>query len=927
MNANGLDDVPLLATDTSSVQAERKQQVKGKGKIPVSIPSPSTGSTHTHEGQEAARLAKERIAQRRKQEEDWAKEAVVTIHKVVLNSFVKFGAGLTIQHVICGFEASRILIKNLPMDARKSEIIELFTQQGIDAEDLAILRTENVDGHQQATILGKAADVEVVALGLDGIEFRDENLEFVICERTSESRMMGSPDGNSCHLNIFWRAPPQVMIARYPGLEAWKVSQNLNGRLLGGQQVSAVPHWEPISHDARGLEYASPTDAVKISNIPAGTTIAEVQAFVGSQAVEPYPNTPYTSNQVLNALNTYLRSIPNCTLQNLTLKNSRHLNLVFARAFFGSWDSVRLAHVNLTGRTLRRGFPPLRSFPPSPYRFVLTVDENQYNAQETEWTELCSGKGKKATIKTRTVDRAGRRKVIITLLGHDKKAVGALKVRIESMASGQKLDTTYWHPSFKDAKGQTFFDDLYHSTGAYVRRDRKHNCIAVSGRTEAVETARVRIKEEVERISAEQWTIPLQRQALGFFIREGLAKMRGLLGEENVTLDVGSAKIVLHGADLEEARHHLRQLMDTFMDRSPPLTTASDDTLCPICCDIVSQPIEIGCHHIYCSSCLRHYILSTLDNHDFPLKCMGNDATCSKPLSLPLIQKFLPPQRFEQLVEAAFSSYIDKHPETFKYCNTPGCSQIYRTTTSPHELQCPSCFSEVCTACHDESHTGMTCVEKRLSKDLREQERLFQEWVMESGVKKCPSCQAWVEKMEGCNHMSCKCGTHFCWFCLGVFDQFGVYDHMTRAHGGIYNNPEPRANPGQPAAAQPQQNHVPDIVEFVGGPAAAAEQMAAFRRLEAERANRVQPGALPVGPAVRGVARAPLAGGIEGRGREALRNLQRYHWQAEEAEGQQARREAEDRREFMTLRNQGQRTGEANHGLEVEENESWCAIM
>lgn len=264
MNANGLDDVPLLATDTSSVQAERKQQVKGKGKIPVSIPSPSTGSTHTHEGQEAARLAKERIAQRRKQEEDWAKEAAVTIHKVVLNSFVKFGAGLTIQHVICGFEASRILIKNLPMDARKSEIIELFTQQGIDAEDLAILRTENVDGHQQATILGKAADVEVVALGLDGIEFRDENLEFVICERTSESRMMGSPDGNSCHLNIFWRAPPQVMIARYPGLEGWKVSQNLNGRLLGGQQVSAVPHWEPISHDARGLEYASPTDAVKI---------------------------------------------------------------------------------------------------------------------------------------------------------------------------------------------------------------------------------------------------------------------------------------------------------------------------------------------------------------------------------------------------------------------------------------------------------------------------------------------------------------------------------------------------------------------------------------------------------------------------------------------------------------------------------------
>ncbi|XP_006456183.1 hypothetical protein AGABI2DRAFT_195409, partial [Agaricus bisporus var. bisporus H97] len=416
--------------------------------------------------------------------------------------------------------------------------------------------------------------------------------------------------------------------------------------------------------------------------------------------------------------------------------------------------------------------------------------------------------------------------------------VGALKVRIEGMAAGQRLDASYWHPVFKDYKYLEFFDDLYHSTGAYFRSDWKHSCLTASGSTDAVEAAKAHIKDEIDRISAEEWTIPLQRRALGFFVREGLAKMKGLLGEENVTLDVNSAKIVLHGADLEEARHHLRQIMDTFTNRnaSSSSNTASEENPCPVCYDNVSDPFEIGCQHVYCSSCLRHYILSTFDNHSFPLKCMGSDATCNQPLSLPLIQRFLPRTRFEELMEAAFRSYIDKNPETFKYCNTPDCSQVYRATTSPQVLQCPSCFAEVCTACHNEGHTGITCAQRLAQKDVGEQERLLRRWATESGVKRCPSCQAWVEKSAGCNHMGCKCGAHFCWICLGVFESDRIYDHMSKEHGGFYNDPEPRVNAGQ---AVP--NNEPDIVDIVGGPAAAAEQMAAFRRIEAGRVYRVQP--------------------------------------------------------------------------------------
>mmetsp|Transcript_14611 Transcript_14611/g.25717 ORF Transcript_14611/g.25717 Transcript_14611/m.25717 type:complete len:253 (+) Transcript_14611:338-1096(+) len=32
-------------------------------------------------------------------------------------------------------------------------------------------------------------------------------------------------------------------------------------------------------------------------------------------------------------------------------------------------------------------------------------------------------------------------------------------------------------------------------------------------------------------------------------------------------------------------------------------------------------------------------------------------------------------------------------------------------------------------------------------------------------ARKCPSCNAWIEKNEGCNHMTCKCGHEFLWCC------------------------------------------------------------------------------------------------------------------------------------------------------------------
>lgn len=59
-------------------------------------------------------------------------------------------------------------------------------------------------------------------------------------------------------------------------------------------------------------------------------------------------------------------------------------------------------------------------------------------------------------------------------------------------------------------------------------------------------------------------------------------------------------------------------------------------------------------------------------------------------------------------------------------------------------------------------------------------------------VRQCPRCKVETVKTGGCNHMTCRCGTHWCWVC-GEAQQSGsggvsIYAHMRAAHGGIYGD-------------------------------------------------------------------------------------------------------------------------------------------
>ncbi|KAG8829344.1 hypothetical protein FRC17_006734 [Serendipita sp. 399] len=52
-------------------------------------------------------------------------------------------------------------------------------------------------------------------------------------------------------------------------------------------------------------------------------------------------------------------------------------------------------------------------------------------------------------------------------------------------------------------------------------------------------------------------------------------------------------------------------------------------------------------------------------------------------------------------------------------------------------------------------------------------------------ITPCPKCKTYVEKIYGCNHITCRCGAHFCFIDGLEFSAETIYEHLRKKHGGI----------------------------------------------------------------------------------------------------------------------------------------------
>ncbi|KAF7294699.1 RBR-type E3 ubiquitin transferase [Mycena indigotica] len=869
---------------------------------------------------EAAQRARE-VRQQIQRRETARQEAAHTIQRIVLgSSLVTYAAGIAIHDIICGSESCRIRIRQLPLDARSDEILALFTQQGIDRKRLFIVGQKPVDGHLEATLVTTAEEGGAVAIGLEGIDFRQEHLQFDVSETANGMGISATKDSDT--LTVACWAPSNAVIATFPSQEIARAKvHSLNRQVCGGRRVKV--EMNQLTPGYRGSMFGDVQCSIKITGLPLVLSHETLVQFVGSDQLRYLKPISYDPVHGFGLLQQHIRTVAARDLISMDatqLEGDVDGNII-VKFRFSSWEAAKRVDEELSGKKFTYlGNRILRTRLPTPHQYILSITTQQYNAQRHQWDAL-AGSDVSSKQAASVVIQNGVR-VRIRVVGGDKQAVGSLKVRVESLAGGEALPRELWHRSLRWGSGTQFLNSVFRATGAYARADWKACVVKVFGETAARERAREMVKAEIDRLNASECSILLKQKSIRFFVDRGLAALKEALGEDNATLViVGGAKIVVRGGD------NARQIVDRLIAESLEETTTRnvDGVLCPICYDEISHPVSLGCDHTYCMNCLSHYISSAADT--FPLTCLANDATCNTPIPLPTIERFLSPALLQQLFETAYIRYIEQHPNEFKYCKTPDCTQVYRRQTTPATVTCPSCFLKVCRACDEEGHEGMSCDEWKLQGDPGEQERRNQEWAAENGVKRCPVCSVWIEKTEGCNHMTCKCGAHLCWLCVRQFPEGEIYNHLNSAHGGAFD---------VPAALRPQPQ-----LAAIPRPVENQREMVEQRAREAARAANRLPQNNP-GPFARAAPRVQYPYGY-GPVDPAVAARQHARLREDQAEREAAQLEQEERQRRIAMQERiaiqerwhqqieeqrrRRQQAMAEEAARREQNRNWCIVM
>ena len=376
----------------------------------------------------------------------------------------------------------------------------------------------------------------------------------------------------------------------------------------------------------------------------------------------------------------------------------------------------------------------------------------------------------------------------VKISGEDLKVLTRIKSEFEMALNGEAVHDegkVVWDGFFSWPSGVTFLQNLRREhPGVTIEPVFLRRTIRLFGDAETRAFVRQKIIKMVrERRSRSSFIIPLNRYVANAFAEDkgaGMPVLEAALGQGNATLDLWQHQLVISG-DLD-AYTTACDVLNGFRQKHQMWRPgAHSGLLCPACIGEVSSPIKLPCGHSWCRSCLQRYLkVATQRDTSFPLICHGVDKKCGVPIPLFVAKSMLSVSDYDAIVEAAFSTHIQTHPEEFHYCPTPDCQQIYRSAPEGISMQCPDCLIRICTNCHSDAHDGLTCSEVHDGDDL------FMDWVSKNDVKQCPKCNMAIEKSEGCNHMTCSmCRTHICWVCLDTFkDGYAIYGHMQDKHGG-----------------------------------------------------------------------------------------------------------------------------------------------
>eukprot|EP01032_Pedospumella_encystans_P008127 gene8127-9680_t len=294
-------------------------------------------------------------------------------------------------------------------------------------------------------------------------------------------------------------------------------------------------------------------------------------------------------------------------------------------------------------------------------------------------------------------------------------------------------------------------------------------------------------------------------------------------------LDLYNDEILVH---LEKSEELPRSSSNAGL--SSPSSTA---LRCRICYDDTTSAFSMGCGHKFCRPCYSEYLSSQVNDgqtciiaHCPEFKCsqivtsevfhnllkdrlatpkydtpatvtttstttstnasnspvQGNTASSATlsssahTASTPSLTRKVS-SRITKMVDQYDTFYVRNFIETcknMKYCPAPGCEKV-AVGSGITTVRC-HCGHPFCMRCGEEAHEPSSCTQLSEWAEKCGNESETANWIL-ANTRKCPACNARIEKNQGCNHMTCRlCKHDFCWICMGSWAEHG------QTTGGFY---------------------------------------------------------------------------------------------------------------------------------------------
>ncbi|KAJ8297615.1 hypothetical protein KUTeg_024146 [Tegillarca granosa] len=253
------------------------------------------------------------------------------------------------------------------------------------------------------------------------------------------------------------------------------------------------------------------------------------------------------------------------------------------------------------------------------------------------------------------------------------------------------------------------------------------------------------------------WTSFLQEETYEFL---GLTSPLDLNIRRNSSLDQESSPLDSRAIQELASQSRLIPVILEYDKQEKQREFDKSVFLCNVCFmeKVGSQCIHfLDCSHPYCKECMKSYFTVQIQEGNVVELTCPNDKCESK----------------AHPSQTSLETMMD-----VMFCPRPCCQCPVLMEKDSNLGTCPAC-------CYTRK-----MLEKRYGKNTIQQaveESYSNEWIQKFS-KNCPGCGAHIQKIDGCNKMTCmKCRTYFCWLCNQILSKSNPYSHYNTKNADCFN--------------------------------------------------------------------------------------------------------------------------------------------